>query len=164
MKWLLIAALAIAGLLILVVVTGALLPQKHKVSRTAFLHHPAETVWSLIAGPPTWRPDITNYQELPPHDGHRAWKETDKHGQTISYEAVESIPPRHMVTRITDANLPFGGTWTYEIVPASGSCTLTITEDGEVYNPLFRFVSRFIMGQTATMDGYLKALNTKLGG
>jgi hypothetical protein len=42
--------------------------------------------------------------------------------------------------------------------------TLTITENGEVYNPLFRFVSRFIIGQTATMDGYIKALNAKLGG
>jgi hypothetical protein len=43
------------------------------------------------------------------------------------------------------------------------SCTLTITEHGEVYNPLFRFVSRFIMGQTATLDAYLKALNANLG-
>jgi hypothetical protein len=91
------------------------------------------------------------------------WRETDKHGQTITYEAIESIPPHHLVTRIADPNLPFGGTWTYEIVPAGSSCTLTITENGEVYNPLFRFVSRFIMGQTATLDAYLKALNVKLG-
>jgi hypothetical protein len=163
MKWLLIAALAIAGLVILVVVIGVLLPQKHKVSRTVSLHQPAETVWALISGPPTWRPDVTNYQELPPHDGHRTWSETDKHGQTIPYEAIEATPPRHMVTRITDAKLPFGGTWTYDIVPSGNACTLTITEDGEVYNPLFRFVSRFIIGQTATLDGYLKALNAKLG-
>ena len=163
MKWLLVVALAIAGLLILVVVIGALLPQKHRVSRTVSLHHPAETVWALISGPPTWRPEITNYQELPPHEGHRTWRETDKHGQTIPYEAVDATPPRHLVTRITDSGLPFGGAWTYEIVPAGNSCTLTITEDGEVYNPLFRFVSRFIFGHTATLDGYLKALNTKLG-
>ncbi len=66
MKWLLIVALTIAGLLILVVIIGALLPQKHKVSRTVSLHQPAETVWALISGPPTWRPEITSYQELPP--------------------------------------------------------------------------------------------------
>ncbi len=78
------------------------------------------------------------------------------------YEAVESTPPRHLITRIADPKLPFGGTWTYEIVPAGNSCTLTITENGKVYNPLFRFVSRFLIGQTATMDGYLKALSTKL--
>ena len=41
--------------------------------------------------------------------------------------------------------------------------SLTVTEDGEVQNPLFRFVSRFIMGQTATIDQYLRALGRKLG-
>lgn len=105
----------------------------------------------------------SDFQELPPEHGHRIWRETDKHNQTITYEAVESVPPRRLVTRIADKNLPFGGTWTYEISPADGACTLTIGEDGEVYNPIFRFVSRFVIGQTATLDQYLAALNTKLG-
>ena len=163
MKWLLIVVLAIAAILILIVIIGALLPQKHTVSRSISLHQSADNVWALISGPPTWRPDVASYQELPPHDGHRMWNETDKHGQTIAFEAVESAPPRLLVTRIADKKLPFGGTWTYEIVPAGDSCTLTITENGEVYNPLFRFVSRFIIGQTATMDRYLRALKAKIG-
>jgi uncharacterized protein YndB with AHSA1/START domain len=161
MKWLLIGAVSLAGLMFLIVMIGACLPQKHTVSRTISIRRPAENVWSLISGPPTWRPGI-NYQELPPHEGHRMWRETDKHGQTILFEAIESEPPRRLVTHIADPKLPFGGTWIYEIVPAGDSCTLTVTENGEVYNPLFRFVSRFIMGQTATIDGYLAALNAKL--
>jgi uncharacterized protein YndB with AHSA1/START domain len=164
MKWLLIAVLSLAGILILIVLIGALLPQKHRVSRTISLNRPAEEVWGLISGPPTWRPSVSNYQELPPSEGHRRWRETDKHNQTITYEALESVPPRRLVTHIADPNLPFGGNWVYEIVPSGNSCTLTITENGEVYNPLFRFVSRFIMGHTATIDSYLVALNTKLGG
>ena len=52
MKWLLIVALSLAGLLVLIVVIGALLPQKHRVSRTIVLHQPAETVWILISGLP----------------------------------------------------------------------------------------------------------------
>jgi hypothetical protein len=162
MKWLLIVAVSLTGLMILIVVIGACLPQKHQASRTISIHRPAETVWGLISGPPTWRPGI-NYQELPPLEGHRMWRETDKHGQTITFEAIESVPPRHLVTHIADPKLPFGGTWVYEIVPQGDSCTLTITENGEVYNPLFRFVSRFIMGDTATIDEYLAALNAKLG-
>jgi len=126
------------------------------------LRQPAATVWSLISGPPAWRPDVRSYEELPAHDGHRMWRETDKHGQIITYEAIESEPPRHMVAQIADPTLPFGGTWTYDITPAGQSCSLTITEDGEVYNPIFRFVSRFIIGQTATLDAYVKALNEKL--
>jgi hypothetical protein len=40
---------------------------------------------------------------------------------------------------------------------------LRVTEDGEVYNPIFRFVSRFILGQTATQDTYLRAIGKATG-
>jgi hypothetical protein len=33
-----------------------------------------------------------------------------------------------------------------------------VTEHGTVSNPIFRFMSHFIMSQTATIDDYLKAL------
>ncbi len=39
---------------------------------------------------------------------------------------------------------------------------LTIVEEGEVYSPLFRFVSKFIIGQASTVEKYLKALQVKL--
>ncbi|HEU4415675.1 MAG TPA: SRPBCC family protein [Candidatus Angelobacter sp.] len=163
MKWLLIIVLSLVAIVLIIVLIGALLPQKHHVSRTVSLHQRVEVVWNLISGPPNWRPDITNYQDLPPHDGHRMWRETDKHGQTITYETVESSAPRRLVVRIADPKLPFGGTWTYDLAPSDSGCSLTITEDGEVYNPLFRFVSRFIMGHTATIDSYVKAMQQKLG-
>lgn len=107
---------------------------------------------------------MKSYEELSPQNGHRVWRETDKHGQTIAYETIESAAPTRLVTKIADPKLPFGGTWTYEISPTPTGSSLTITENGEVYNPIFRFVSRFIMGHTATIDAYLKALQTKLGG
>jgi Polyketide cyclase / dehydrase and lipid transport len=162
MKWLLIIVLLLAGILVLIIVIGALLPQKHRVARTITLQQPVEVVWNLISGPPNWRPDVRGYEELPQHEGRRIWRETDKHGQTITFEAIESFPPRRLVTRIADPNLPFGGTWTYDLVPRESSCLLTITEDGEVYNPLFRFISRFIMGHTSTIDGYMHGLQEKL--
>ena len=62
-----------------------------------------------------------------------------------------------------DPKLPFGGTWTYEVQPDVTGSAVTITEDGEVYNPIFRFVSKFIMGHKATMNGYLRALGKKFG-
>jgi hypothetical protein len=66
------------------------------------------------------------------------------------------------VTRIADPDLPFGGSWTYEIRAAEdGGSVVVITEDGEVRNPIFRFVSRFLFGHTATLDGYLRALGRK---
>ena len=78
---------------------------------------------------------------------------------TISIERSE--PPRLLVTRI-EPGLPFGGTWTYELAPDAGGSVLTITERGEVYNPIFRFMSRFIFGHDSTLAGYMAALHTRL--
>ena len=47
---------------------------------------------------------------------------------------------------------------------AQGNTTrVTITEHGEVYNPIFRFISKYIMGHNGTMDAYLTALGMKFG-
>jgi uncharacterized protein YndB with AHSA1/START domain len=165
MKLLLLTLVLLAVPLILVLVVGAMLPMAHTVTRSVAVNQPPQAVWNLITSAPTWRPEIKKYEELPPQNGHRMWRETDKGGQTIAYEAVESAPPRRLVTRIADPSLPFGGTWTYDIAPASSGSgsTLSITENGEVYNPVFRFVSRYIMGHAATVDSYLKAVKARLG-
>jgi len=55
------------------------------------------------------------------------------------------------------------GSWEYVFAPAAGGTVLTITEKGEVSNPLFRFMSRYIFGQTATIDTYLKSLAKHFG-
>ncbi len=46
---------------------------------------------------------------------------------------------------------------------ADGSTLLRITENGEIRNVFFRFVSRFFMGYTKTMEEYLNALGEKFG-
>jgi len=79
--------------------------------------------------------------------------------------AVERMePPRVLVARIADPKLPFGGTWTYEITPDAGGSRLTITENGEIYNPLFRFMARFIFGYEGTIQSYLSSLEKRLIG
>lgn len=131
MKWLAIAGSLLVAVIALVVAIGAALPVKHVVSRSVRLRRTPEEVWAVIV--------------KPPQDG-------------VHYEQVEVQPPRKLVTRIADKNLPYGGAWTYQIIPEQEGCSLVITENGEVYNPVFRFVSRFIMGHTATLDAYLKKI------
>jgi Polyketide cyclase / dehydrase and lipid transport len=169
MKWLLLVIVIIAVPLLLIVTVGALLPKEHVVSRTASYRQPPDAVWAVITGPPDWRSDIRSYQEIPSQNGTRIWRETDSHGQTITYEGSEESAlseagtVRRLRTRIMDKNLPFGGAWTIDVSPEASGSSVTITERGEVYNPVFRFVSRFVMGQSATVDAYLKALQKKLG-
>ncbi|HEY2546243.1 MAG TPA: hypothetical protein VGI46_09275 [Candidatus Acidoferrum sp.] len=64
---------------------------------------------------------------------------------------------------LVQTKLPFGGTWTFEISPVASGATLRITERGYVTNPFFRFMSRTVFSQTATMESYLKSLARKFG-
>jgi hypothetical protein len=89
--------------------------------------------------------------------------ETSKHGETILYELQQSRPPLAIERRIATENLPYGGTWSFALEPVNGGTRVRITEDGEVYNPVFRFVSKFVLGQTATQDAYLKAMGKATG-
>ena len=78
--------------------------------------------------------------------------------------AVErSEAPRLLVVRIADPDLAFGVTWRYEVAPAANGSTLTITEDGEIYNLLFRVMARFVFGYESTLVAYLTAADARLG-
>jgi len=163
MKWILYAGIVLAAIVAAIVIVGAMMPIGHVATRSASYRRPPEDVWAAITGDPRWRSDVQGYHPLQPRNGHRTWKELDRRGSGVTFEEVEAIPPQRLVVRIADEKLPFGGTWTYVVAPESGGCMLTITENGEVYNPVFRFVSRFIIGHTASLDAYLNNLHRKLG-
>jgi uncharacterized protein YndB with AHSA1/START domain len=165
MRWvLLIAGLLVLAILVVCVI-GYMLPQSHVASASARFAAAPDSIWvSLTDVPafPKWRPGVSRVELLPDENGQRGWRELGKH-DAVTYRVVESVPARRLVTRIADQNLPYGGSWTYELAPDGSGTRLTITERGEVYNPIFRFVSRFIMGYTATMEGMLRALGTRHG-
>jgi hypothetical protein len=163
MKILLIA-IAVAVILIAgIVVIGLLLPKRHVVSRSASYRATPDGLFTLIAGPQNWRPDVRGYEPVADPNGHDLVRETTKDGETITYELLDRVPPRSIKRRIATPNLPYAGTWTFSLEPKGETTLVRITEDGEVYNPLFRFVSRFILGQTGTIDRYLQALATATG-
>ncbi len=156
MKWLFAVLIILILPILIVVIVGAILPKAHTASRSLALQQWPDAVYALISGPPTWRSNVRSYEPVGKMDGHPTWREVDQHNHGITYEELEATPPTRRVTRIADKNLPFGGTWTYEIQPTAGGCVLRITENGEVYNVIFRFISRYFMGHTATINQYLK--------
>jgi uncharacterized protein YndB with AHSA1/START domain len=163
MKWIWIGMGALTVLAAGVAMLGYTLPKGHVASRKAVFAAPPERIWELITGPPGWRPDVKKFEPLPATAGRRTWAETDSRGQRITFEEVEAVPPRRLVTRIADPKLPFGGTWTYEIAADGGRTEVRITEKGEIYNVIFRVAARYYFGYTATLEAYLKALAAKLG-
>lgn len=164
MKVVVLSLGAFISLALSVVVIGALLPKAHIASRSAVFSATPEQLYGLMDGSQTWRSNVRGYESLTARDGRRQWRETDPYGGTITYEAVERRPPRLLKTRIVSANLPYSGSWTLTLEPTAGGATrVRITEQGEVSNPLFRFVSRFLIGQTRTIDVYLRDLGRATG-
>jgi hypothetical protein len=161
--------LVILGLLVLsilvVVAVGYMLPVQHEAARSITLREKPEDVFALISdvkNQATWWPDVQSVEMLPDQDGHVTFREKTAQG-AITMMVMESTPPQRMVTQIVGKDLPFGGQWVFEIFPAGDSCQLNITEHGEVYNPVFRFVSRFLIGYTGTMNSFLKSVARKFG-
>ena len=158
MRWVVIALLALAALVVAVLVVGWSLPVKHRASRSMRIGARPAAVFALISNAgdyPRWRTGVSRIELLAgdPTAPSR-FREHSSDG-AITYEVAERVPDRRIVTRIADEGLPFGGRWTYELEPDGEGTRLSITEDGEVYNPLVRFVSRFVMGHTASIDRYL---------
>ncbi|HEY6390648.1 MAG TPA: SRPBCC family protein [Bryobacteraceae bacterium] len=163
MRWILIIVAVLILFVAAIAIAGMTLPKAHVASRSSPFKQPPQAIWEAITGPPNWRSDVRGFENLPPRNGHRAWSETDKRGQTIVYESIEEIAQTRLVTRIATEKLPFGGTWTHEIKPVADGCELTITEAGEIYNPLFRFMARFVFGYSGSIEAYLKSLHKKFG-
>jgi hypothetical protein len=172
MRWALWIVGSLAAIVAIIAIVGALLPKGHVATRAAKFHASPDAVWSAITGYedfPKWRPGVTSVTRMPDANGHTVFMEKGGSGaQEIPYEIVESVAPAgtapgKLVAKIADPKLPFGGSWTYEVAAVDGGTSLRITEQGEVYNPIFRFVSKFFMSQTKTMEVYLNALGKKFG-
>jgi hypothetical protein len=164
MKWLLIAGAVVLAGALLAVLVGFALPLAHTASRQATIPAAPEKVWQTITDVdafPTWRSDVKKVEHLPDREARKTWVEEGPNGR-ITLEVERSEPPRLLVLRIADKTLPFGGTWTYEIAPAARGSSVNIREDGEIYNPLFRFMARFVFGYEGTLKTYLAALQKKL--
>jgi hypothetical protein len=163
MRWVLVIGLAVTLLVVVVVAIGAMLPKKHSVSRTARVSMPPDALYALLTDVSqyqSWRKDLKSLERLPDKDGMPAWIE-ESNGMKIPMRFERMERPSLLVGRIDSTELAFGGTWTYRIAPAPGGSDLTITEDGEVYNPIFRFMSRFVFGHYATMDAFLRNLHAR---
>jgi hypothetical protein len=162
MRWVLIVLAAVAVVASVVAVVGAALPLRHHATRKARFRVSPEALYAVIAGPPDWRTGVKRFGVLPDADGRRQWWEEDSHAQKITYELVEDVAARRVAVRIADRKLPFGGTWSFDIIPvAGGGSELRISEDGEIYNVIFRFMARFFFGYTASIEGYLRDLGAK---
>lgn len=155
--------MAIALLAAAIVVTGMLLPKAHQASVRVHINQAPATVFDAIADvstAPEWRTGLDSVRIIA-NDPLR-WQESSKFG-AMSYVMDELSRPSRMVARIADTGEGFGGSWTYEITPDNTGSVVVITENGEVYNPLFRFMSKFVFGHYSTLETFATDLGKHFG-
>jgi uncharacterized protein YndB with AHSA1/START domain len=162
MKWAIRVVVVVAVLVGLMAAAGWMLPVGHEASSSAEIERPAAEIYALVsdvAGYPRWWSEIARVEMLEAAAPDRPrFREHMSTGPVVMV-VEEAVPPSRFVTRIDDPDQPFGGTWTFVLEPLADRRTrVTITERGEVYNPIFRFLARVVFGYTGTMESCLAAL------
>jgi uncharacterized membrane protein len=165
MKLALIIIACVFIIMAVVLIVGAVLPRSHVVSRWIILHRSPDEIYQSVRdfnSAPTWRSDLERVEMIATTDNHVRFREHAKRG-AVTYDLAEDQPGQRIVTRIADLNLGYSGTWTYTFNKEAAGTRVQITEAGEVSNILFRFMSRFVFGQSGTIEKYLIALGKKFG-
>ena len=166
MFWILYITILGALTIMVLTVLSKRLPRDHNVTRISYFNRSPAEIWRTISdfsSQVEWRRDLESAERLPPRSGRELWIETDKRGQRLVLETIETIPHRRLVRRVADNNPEFSKTWAIDIREVGEVTAFSITESGQINNPFFRFLSKFIIGQKTTTDRYLIALGNKLG-
>lgn len=165
LRWVLIVAGVLVTLGIAGYVVGMLLPARHTARMKGVMAKPHAEVAAMlrdVRSYPRWRrgivvegisqtADAISFVELAGND-------------RIAYRLTEPLRDGQFVATMTDPNLPFGGAWTITLTPEGAGTRVAIQEDGEVRNPLFRLLARYVFGYTSNLQKYLEDLGaTRIG-
>ena len=166
LKVIIAIVVAIVAMVGVVAFLGSRLPVAHVASRSVTIGAPIDVVFKTMTdfgSAPSWRDGVkTMTVTTDSATGRQRYVEDSKSGK-MTMEVEQLTPPTRFVTRIVGEGLPFGGAWAHALESQGNSTRVTITEHGEVYNPVFRFISKYIMGQTGSIDSYLTSLGRKFG-
>lgn len=166
MRRALLVIVAFLALALLLTLVGALLPVQHVATVRIALSQPPEAVYDVVTDvtrATEWRTGLDSLRVVDAGPPLR-WRESSSMG-TIEFARVDAIAPRMVRAEIQGAKEQgFGGTWTWDIVPQpDGGTVVTITENGEVYNPIFRLLSRYVFGHYDTLEQYARDLAKRFG-
>ena len=163
MKWIGGTLAAVVALVVIVLGIGMSIDERHTITRTRTLPHPPSEVWAVIRDfgrAPEWQPGVESVERVE-GESSETWRMSGSFGD-MPIRVEDEVAGYELVTRIVDDDMPFGGTWTYQLEPVEEGARLTITEDGFVRNPFYRFASRYVFGYDRTVEEYLEALSQRL--
>ncbi|HYK52170.1 MAG TPA: hypothetical protein VEV38_01395 [Candidatus Eremiobacteraceae bacterium] len=157
---------AVIGLVVLLFVVaiaiGTSLPIAHVATCSAQYKQSPATLRAAVADDATstsWRSDVKAVHREATSNGETRWVETYNSGQTLPY--LERLNSWGIDRRIDDPDLPFADEWKYKFQSSGGGTQMTISEFGEIYNPVFRLIEHFFTGYSATIKTYMTDLGKK---
>lgn len=164
MKIALMVLALVAGLIVLALVLawfgGRALPVAHVAEDHRRIALDRATVAAAIrdvAAHPRWRSGVRAVTVTELGDGWRGVVEDGPHG-ALPYRIHETVADEGFETVIDDRSLPFGGRWSFTLRDVDGGTEVRLREDGEVPNPLFRFLARHVFGHERSIRTYLDDL------
>jgi hypothetical protein len=150
-RWVMLLVGVLVALILIVLIGGLMLPEEHHASWTLITKQSPQAIWDAIndhASEPQWRSDVASVVSLGERNGKPVWQENYKDGNKVALMTTESKAPNRMVRQLTDLEGPFSGRWEIDIAHTPEGSNVKITEIGKVSNPIFRFVSKYIIGHT----------------
>jgi len=142
---------------------GLLLPAEHVGIGHLLLDRSPEAVWRVLTdldGMPLWRSDITAVERLPDMAGRPAWREIGRSGVRV-IELTRADRPRLLVIQRAAGGRTAQPFRTFELDAAATGTLVTITERGEIRNPLGRVLAR-LRSRAPAVDRFLRDLEQRL--
>jgi len=164
LKWILIGAGCLVGLVIVLFLIGLGRPRGHVAKVRARFMASAQKIFATLSDLerwPEWNAEMRAMMRQPDRDGHAVWLSKGKWGD-MPMEIRRLEPPRLLETFVRDPGGTFQGTWTYEVEADETGCRVMITERGDVNSAFFRAMMLF-HDNHATARRFLESLARRLG-
>jgi len=143
---------------------GNQLPVDHKVVVSARFKCSVDRLWHLIDDiktHPTWRPELTSVSLVSQNPD--LWEENYE-GTLLRLRTDERVEGEKLVRVLADMELPYQGSWTYEVAAQGEEASLlTVTEIAHIKNPVFRFVAQGFFGYEESLKIGIREMESQLG-
>lgn len=146
---------------------GTNLPESYEVTRRALYDQSVTAVWQAITDyekMPGWSEHVEKVERLEDQEGLPVWRFYTSDGHYMDIEVVKAEEPNIYISRISETDMPFGGSWTFLLTQKGDEATeVILKEESYISSPLWRLLMKFVLGKGAMADAYLEQLGQKFG-
>jgi len=158
--WVIAALSILLGPLVFAFLTGMMMARSRQTTRSIWLKASRKSVWGVLtnfASQADWRREIKHIERVE-RGGEVLWREHLHFGPPLTLLAVELERFHKLERKIVDSNLPFQGSWLYELSDEKSGTRVRVTESIEVSNPALRFLNRLNGSQSKSLKLLLESI------